>query len=257
MNSSQTVSSAKNFPYEGEMFYPDKKKFEEIIIFTHHYGGHKKHVQRHIQFVNEIGFQAFAFNLYPQPFKGSLHLVKKMKFGFLSLSSQWKKQIQKILTTIKGRKIIFSFSFSGNLVSSMVHKHPDVKALVLDGGPFARPIRNPWLYLSHQEMVSNPILRALTIIPWNIFFNFFLLKFRIHQSLKKLPATFPILSFQAEDDLLVPPEIINELLLPHRHLDITTALLKGVKHIQGMKTNPDIYKKILERFLTEKATPSC
>lgn len=244
----------KNIPFDGEIFEPDKKKFEEIIIFTHHYGGNKKHSRRHIQFVNQLGFQAFSFNLYPQPFQGSIQLIKKI--GFSSIRSKWEKQLQTIFSIVKGKKIVFSFSFSCNLTASMSHQYPDIKALIFDGGPFARPIHNPWLYLSHQEVVSNPVLRALAIIPWNIFFNFFLLKFKIHQSLKKLPKKFPILSLQAMDDMLVPPEIISELLSPHKyHLDITKAKLKGVQHIQGIKTQREMYLNILKKFLIQHATP--
>ena len=256
MKHSPPLSAQTRFPFDGEMFYPDQKKFEEIIIFTHHYGGNKKNLHRHIQFVNQLGFQAFGFNLYPQPFKNSWELVRESGLKFSSIGSRWKNQFKKILSLIEGPKIVFSFSFSCNLTSSLAHQYPDIKALIFDGGPFAEPIRNPWLYLSHQEVIANPVLRALMIIPWNIFFNFFLLKLKIKRGLGQLPQDFPILSFQAVDDVLVPPKIIQGLLNSQQHcLRIQTAFLEETKHLQGMKKHPNLYQKILKEFLVKHARP--
>lgn len=242
-----------DFPFEGEMFYPKLQKYKETIVFTHHYGGHKKQLKRHIQYVNDLGFKAYAFNLFPQPFTSSFHLLVKPQLYYKRLGAIWKKQITQSLDQIKGEKIIYSFSFSCNLTTQLAYKHPSIKALILDGGPFAQPIQSSWLYLSHQEIIKNPILRAFLIIPWNIFFNFLILKIKINRSLKLLPTDFPILSFQAMDDLLVPPKFINVILESHDQLHLTKVPLKGTKHLQGLKTQVDLYTKHLREFLDQNS----
>ena len=256
MNTDSMNSSSKNFPYEGELFLPSKQKFKEVIIFTHHYGGHKKQMRRHIEFVNQMGFKAFAFNLFPQPFKGSFSLLKIPTFYISPLQPRWKKQIFDVAQCFRDEpKIFFSFSFSCNVTSQMVHKIPKVQAVIFDGGPFAQFFKNAWRYLSHQEVVSNPILRALMLLPWNFFCGFYLLKFNIHQSMKKWPSGFPLLSYQATQDKLVPPDTTNEIIKKHKHLKTQIVTLNQVQHLQGMKLQTEEYQRTLKDFLQKNSTP--
>ena len=248
------LPTKNTFPYEGELFLPQEQKFKEIIIFTHHYGGHKKQLRRHVEFVNQIGFRAFVFNLFPQPFSNSFALLKKPYFYFAPLQIQWKKQILKVAKLFPNEpKIFFSFSFSCNVTSQLVSKIPHTRAIIFDGGPFAQRIKNPWKYLSHQEVISNPILRALMIIPWNFFCGLYSLKFKINRSMKKWKKGFPVLSYQCAQDKLVPPETINALLKPHHHLKTQVVSLSKAQHLQGMKLQPEEYQKALKNFLVQNA----
>ena len=247
-----TPSFQKPLPYDGEFFEPQQKKFKETILLTHHYGGHKKQMRRPIEFLNSLGFRAFTFNFYPQPFKGSLDLIKER--GFTRVGLYWKKQLEEIFSLLEGPLIWMAFSFSCNLASVMAQGQPRVKALIFDGGPFARPLKNPWLYLTHAEPIQNPLLRAFAILPWNLFFNFFFLKMKIQSSLKKLPPNFPVLSFRCLEDELVPPEIIDDVLSPHQNrLNLERVGIKGASHLQGMKTDPLFYQEHLKKFLIENA----
>lgn len=248
-------SLSQPYPFDGEMFYPEKQKFNETIILTHHFGGHKKQMKRHIKFLNSLGFKAYSFNLFPQPFRSSFDLLKQPQFYYKKLSSIWLHQWKKTLSNIEGDKIIYSFSFSCNISSLMTYKDPTIKALIFDGGPFAEPFKSSWLYLSHQEIIKNPLLRAFVILPWILFFNFFFLKRRIHRALKKLKKGFPILSFQSLDDTLVPPLFTHSILKNHSHLNLTVATLKEVQHLQGLKVKPEIYQNFLKSFLINNATP--
>ena len=242
----------KPLPYDGEMFHPKKKRFKEIIVFTHHYGGHKNQMKRHIQFVNDLGFSAYAFNLFPQPFTHSLALLKHSEVYFSNLSQIWGRQISDTLCLIPGRKIIFSFSFSCNTVIQTAPRLSNLQAVIFDGGPFCHFFKNSWLYLSYREVIKNPFLRAATVVPWNIFFDFFFLKFKIKKVLKNWPVNLPILSFQAEEDKLCPPSSINTVLAPHTQLNITHALVPKAGHLQGLKLQPELYKKTLKNFLVQK-----
>ncbi len=256
MNSTSIESCTNAFPYDGELFLPQEQKFKEVIIFTHHYGGHKKQLRRHIHFVNQIGFKAFAFNLFPQPFHGSFELLKQPRFYLSPLQVQWEKQISDILKFFHNEpKVFFSFSFSCNVISQIISKVPNVRAVIFDGGPFAQLFQNPWKYLSYQEVISNPILRALAIIPWNFFCGSYLLKFKIHRSMKKWSKNFPVLSYQAVQDKLVSPEAINTLLKKHTHLKTQVVTLAQVQHLQGMKFQTEEYQRTLKDFLTQNTTP--
>lgn len=242
------------FPFEGEMFKPKKKQFKETVVFFHHYGGHKKQLRRHIQFVNQLGFQAFAFHLFPQPFQGTFSLLKKPHLYFTTLNTRWKKQMLKVLSLIPEKKILFCFSFSCNTAAQALPQTSNVQAVVFDGGPFAQFFQSGWRYLSYQEIISNPLLRSLILIPWNAFCGFFFLKYKIHQGLKKWPARLPVLSFQAVQDKLAPPDFINNILKKHPHLNLSFCSIDHVQHLQGMKLQPELYQKKLKNFLTQHSS---
>ena len=248
-------SPLHSFPYEGEIFEPKEKKFEEIIVFVHWYGGHKKQLRRHIQFVNQLGFRALAFNLFPQPFKGSYAFLKNPKTYFTTLLSRWSRQTLEVLSDVqKEKKILFGFSFGCNVITQIFSKIPNTTAVIFDGGPFSSVLENSWRYLSYQESIKNPLLRGLAVILWILFCGFFLLRLQVHSSLKKWPVGLPVLSFRAIEDLLVPPATIDKILKPHSQLDTTVALIPEVQHLQGMKVQPDFYKKALEKFLIKYGT---
>lgn len=243
-----------NFPYEGEMFHPEQKKFEEIIVFVHWYGGHKKQLRRHIQFVNQMGFRAFAFNLFPQPFKGSWKLLKNPKTYFKTLVSRWSQQVLEVLSGLqKEKKILFGFSFGCNVVTQVFVKIPHTTAVVFDGGPFSG-FENSWRYLSYQESIKNPFLKSLAVLPWSLFCGFFSLRLKMYKALKSWPADLPVLSFRVIKDKLVPPDSINKILKSQTHLNQTVVLIPYVQHLQGMKFQPDLYKKNLEKFLLKHGT---
>ena len=249
-------SSVNSFPHEGEIFQPKEKKFEEIIVFVHWYGGHKKQLKRHIQFVNQLGFRAFAFNLFPQPFKGSRILLKNPGTYFTTLLSRWSRQVLDVLSYFEDeKKILFGFSFGCNVITQVFSKITSVTAVVFDGGPFSGIVENSWRYQSYQEPVKNPLLRIMAVILWILFCGFFSLRFKIHSALKKWPVGLPVLSFRVVEDLLVPPSSIDKILKPHSQLDLTISLIPKVQHLQGMKFQPELYQKTLEKFLVKYSTP--
>lgn len=245
-----------SFPHEGEIFNPKEKKFEEVIIFIHWYGGHKKQLKRHVQFVNELGFRAFVFNLFPQPFKGSRTLLKNPRTYFTPLLFRWSRQILDVLSYFENeKKILFGFSFGCNVMTQIFAKVSNVTAVVFDGGPFSGILENSWRYQSYQEPVKNPLLRSMAVLLWILFCGFFILRLKIHSSLRKWPAGLPVLSFRAEKDLLVPPDSIDKVLKLHSQLNLTTALIQEVQHLQGMKFQTDFYQKTLRQFLVKYGTP--
>jgi len=249
-------SSVNSFPHEGEIFNSKEEKFEEIIVFIHWYGGHKKQLKRHIQFVNELGFRTFVFNLFPQPFKGSRALLKNPKVYFTTLLSRWSQQVLEAVSYIqKEKKILFGFSFGCNVMTQIFSKIPNVTAVVFDGGPFSSVLENSWRYQSYQEPVKNPLLRGLAVILWILFCGFFVLRLKIHSALRKWPAGLPVLSFRVVEDLLVPPSSIDQVLKPHSQLDLNVALIPKVQHLQGMKFQPELYQKTLKEFLVKYSTP--
>ena len=206
-------------------------------------------MKRHIQFVNELGFSAYAFNLFPQPFTNSFDLLSSPKVYFSNLSQRWSRQISNTLCLIPGRKIIFSFSFSCNTAVQIAPRLNNLQAVIFDGGPFDHIFKNSWLYLSHREVIKNPFVRAMAVLPWNVFFGFFFLKFKITRALKNWPPHLPVLSFQAEEDKLAPPSSIDSVLKPFSRLNVTPVRIPQAGHLQGLKLQPELYKTALKNFL--------
>ncbi len=246
----------KSFPHEGELFEPEYTKFKEMIVFVHWYGGHKKQLRRHVQFVNQLGFRAFVFNLFPQPFEGSWKLLKNPSVYSKTLISRWSRQVLDVLQCFQEeKKILFGFSFGSNVITQIFSKSSHVTAVIFDGGPFAGVFENPWRYLSYQEPIQNPLLRSLMLIPWNLFCGFFTLTFKIHSALKTWPSGLPVLSFRAFEDKLAPPSSIDNILKPYSQLDMEVVFIPEVQHLQGIKFQSEFYKEKLEKFLTKYAAP--
>ena len=46
------------YPDDGELFKAQQRKSDILIFFVHFFQGHKKALKRHIELVNELGFDA-------------------------------------------------------------------------------------------------------------------------------------------------------------------------------------------------------
>jgi hypothetical protein len=126
------------FPDEGEIFKASKKKHEALVFFVHFYAGHKKALLRHIRFVNQLGFDAYVFNIQDQmkehymvPYSHISH-----KFGMKHAIAD---QIEHHLDLLKNykEKIMFAFSNISACAIEAMARRPDIhfKGLICDSGP--------------------------------------------------------------------------------------------------------------------------
>jgi hypothetical protein len=252
------------------------KKFREVIVFVHHYGGHKHSFGRHIAWVNELGFDAITFDL-PQRSLSTLNEWPINKDWQLGLRHVWSDKIESVLGSLGENKFIFSFSFpSVAVLSALARRHAiDVRGWVAEGGPFAHImmgidnlLREENLDTVFEKKATNQIRSAL---EWSIkkiglvrkvatevtalAFGQLYYERDIEDDLKALPPHFPILSLRDAKDKLVYPTMIDDFFAPAEgRIDLHKHLLPEAGHLQGFSQHGDIYRQVVSAFLIERAT---
>jgi pimeloyl-ACP methyl ester carboxylesterase len=240
-------------PFDGEMARAPERRFQETIVFVHHFGGDRRTTLRHRKFVNKLGFDAVSFTLnfnHFNPAKG-LPISGDLAFGARHL---WTEQIEAILNALPGRKMIYSFSMPSNSAfEAIARRHAeDVTAVVCDGGPFLQLLKCTWNLYQHEFAVRSRVLRA-------VFTGLGLLmvgpgtEFELGEELSSLPAGLPVLSIRGTEDPLVPIEAIEEFLAYAPQVSLKTLTLDGGHHLDGLKKFPEIYTSVVEDFLVRHA----
>ncbi len=252
------------------------KKFREVIVFVHHYGGNKHSFSRHIEWVNELGFDAVTFDL-PQKNLSQLTRLPISKDWNVGLRHIWAEKIEEVLGSMPESKIMYSFSFPGVAVlSAIARRHAiDVKGWVAEGGPFKHLMVGIESLLKEENVET--VLdertdgRLIRVLNWSVKKIGFARKLLaettglafglihydrdVDQALKVLPTGFPILSLRGEKDALVQPYMIDDFFAAGAgHLNLQKALLPHAGHLQGFRTEGELYRQLVSAFLVDHST---
>ncbi len=249
-------------PFNAEFMPATEKRFQETVVFVHHFGGNKDSLSHHVKMVNDLGYDAVRFNLMFSQINPTKHfpITANLKFGIRHV---WSEQIEAILNATPGRKIVFSFSMPSNSVlMALARRHAkDVSAWICDGGPFLQLPKCVWnLYEHHYEIKSKVIRGALT----GASLLFYGMGFEKEAAglVRALPANFRVLSFRGMQDPMVPAEAIDELLIGAAtatekssarkdtgRLSVETHSFEEGGHLDGLKNYSDAYRDHCESFL--------
>ena len=246
------------YPDEGELFRTritanDKNVAQSrpLIFFAHHFRGHKKALKRHIELMNALGFDAYAFNL-----KDSLkehqyvpysHISKK--FGLKHALADQIEEHLNLLTAYK-TKIIFAFSnVAGCAIEAVARRSTrDVIALICDSGPGAAFVYSSYKLIEQQMRVNFLPLKIigtpLVMFSWSGEFHR-----DIPKDLQKFPEGFPILSIRGWKDKLISPGHIDKIFEPAQNINWRKLALPEAGHLTGLRDFPDEYRAGLEDFL--------
>ncbi|MBL7545246.1 MAG: hypothetical protein JNL11_15615 [Bdellovibrionaceae bacterium] len=240
------------YPFDGEYFSSKQKRYNEVIFFVHFYDGSKSQLRRHIDLVNELGFDAFAFNLLDKMALFTNPISRSKKPGLKHL---WADQIHDLLNLLPQKKIIYSFSNpSASAIEAMATRHNlDIVAMVCDSGPSTKFLESVFHLFQHyrKEGLVNSITKTLiTPLVWSPY-----LHKDMHDHLETFPKGFKILSIRGWKDMLIPPNHIDGTFEPHTHLDWRKLSLPKAGHLNGLKDFKDEYTAGLIPFLQEVATP--
>lgn len=240
-----------SYPDEGEIFKAKTKKSETLIFFVHHFKGHKKALRRHIQLVNDLGYDAYAFNLLTD-FSDHYYVPYSEiseKFGMKhALADQIEQHLDE-LPEYKS-KIIFAFSnVAGSAIEVMARrKEEDIKALICDSGPGASFVYSSYKLVQEQLKVKflpfKLMATPMIMVGWSKDMHK-----DIPEDLRKLPDGFPVLSIRGWKDKLISASSIDKIFEPCKNIHWTKLSLPEAGHLTGLKEFPDEYKAGVSTFL--------
>lgn len=254
----ESANSPQTFPDAGELFktyLDDAKKSDHLIFFVHFYKGHKKALRRHIEFVNQIGYDAYVFNLKDSA-KEHQYLpyspISK-KFGMKhALADQIEEHLNllsELLPQYK-TKIVFAFSnVAGAAIEAIARRQPqDILALICDSGPGADLMHSSYNLLEEQlqvrflplKLISTP----LVMLGWSKD-----LHKDISHDLQKFPNGFPILSIRGWKDKQISPSHIDQIFEPAKNVNWRKLSLPEAGHLNGLRDFPSDYRSGVEDFL--------
>ena len=234
------------------------KKYKEPIVFVHFFDGSPALIKKHIDLVNEFGFDAYSYQV-------SFHLTKRRPLDFLphnnrlGLKNLWTIDLLNILKKIDGPKILYSFSNPASSAIEVTSKFfkegsKEIKAIICDSGPFVDLFKCSRNLSTHYLKIKNPLANLSS----SLFMTFGLSpnhSANLHKDLASLPENFPILSIRGWKDELVPVKSIEKVFEPHKHIDLDTLILPEAGHLNGLKDFSSAYIPKVDLFLKKVATP--
>ncbi len=235
-----------NFPKSDPKFYNSQNKIvgSPIVVMVHFYGGQQRILSRHIQILNDLGYDVFAYNM--PSFAGSkLSLFYKGRFGLKHLFSH---MLSYFLDQLPGKKIIFSFSNPSAAAIEVIYDRTkenrnDVVGLICDSGPSQAFIRSAW-NLAFSLRGQNSLL-ALFAVAWSLF-----LHQEIRYQLRRFPLQFPILSIRGQLDPIIPPWHIEKIFKKmESYIFVTAIIFEQAGHLDACKKEPEVYKAVLKKWL--------
>lgn len=239
----------KSLPHNGSWHYAQDQRYEETIVFVHHFGGSPKALRRHVEMVNSLGFNAVTFqNIFNElKLPAPLPISPKMDFGIFAV---WRDQIESVLNTISGKKIVYSFSnLCFSAIAAVGERHAsDISGIVCDSGPARDIIRSWWNLVGEKYKIKNFFLKT-AMLPIGYLFIGLSFKENIPKVLRALPDNLPVLSIRGWQDHLVPYEEIEAFFDQQDHLDLRVLSLPKGGHLDGLKQFPDEYLPAVKEFL--------
>lgn len=237
-------------PSRGHWHRSSHRKFRETVLLVPFFGGEQKNLKRHVDFLNDSGFDCVTFDLRDNwtEVAGNF-LSSKLQFG---LKHVWADQIEALLNEIPGDKIIFSFSNpSASAIEAIAKRHAaDIKGLICDGGPSGQLWHSMLNYFTHETPLPFLPLKAAAAFATASLWHPHFLKV-IHQDLEKFPKGFRVLSIRGWKDPLITPKMIDMIFEPHHQIDWQKLSLPEGKHLNGLKDHPELYNGPVAQFLAE------
>lgn len=239
----------------GAEFHPaPQKRFQETILFIPFYGGKKPQIRRHVEMVNEFGFDAVDVEMDTSVLNFPNRIMSPQKG--LGYKHVWADQVEQLLNEIPGRKIVFAFSnpSSGAIEAIGRRRAVDITALICDGGPTAHYWDSLVKYYTTETPL--PVLPARWAVA-TLLTPLWALNARgtLAQDLAKFPEHFPVLSIRGWKDHLIPPKHIDEVFEPHAQLSWRKLSLPEAGHLNGLRDFAEEYMPPVREFLNGVATP--
>jgi hypothetical protein len=260
-----------------ELFPSPQRTFAPIILFVPFFGGTSTQLKRHIQFVNELGFDAASVELqipnlkYPRP--------PVSRDGLLGLKHLWADRIEEAISKVRSPMILYSFSspsascfeaiarswgsernqgqwmfkFAGKIFSEGKYwkKRTDnsrILGIVCDSGPFVNLMSCNWKYMYHEAGIKFAPLRGLatlaSVLLWGPDYEK-----SLFSDLKSIGPRLPILSIRGWTDKLVSMEAMDRAFPKEAQVNLKVLSIPEAGHMDGLKKFSKTYEPAVAAFL--------
>lgn len=242
----------KSYPFSGELHQSQNKKYSETVLIVPFYGAKKSSLARHVDFLNEVGYDVVLFNLQREPRNWKLVnsiVSSELEFG---LKHIWADQIEAMLNSIPGRKIVFAFSNpTASAIEAIARRNAyDIAGLVCDSGPSGDLFKSMIAYFSSEEPIRlTPFKYAASFVTSLIWHPQY--RDAFHKDIAKLPIGFRILSIRGWKDKIITVDQIDKVFEPHQNVDWQKLSLPQAAHLNGLKDFRSEYEKPVADFLKE------
>ncbi len=230
--------------------HPTSSAHRETVLFVPFFGGPQKSLKKHVNLVNNLGFNAVTFDLKDRWSQLPSNLISsKGKWG---IKNVWTDQIEQLLNKIPGQKIIYSFS---NPSWSALHAIAlrggyDISGIICDSGPSGELDKSMFNYFQFERPLPTWPLKYLaaqaSAFLWSPRF-----KESILSDMKLLPPGLRVLSIRGWKDPLITPEMIDRVFEPYPQIAWEKLSIPEAKHLNGLRDHEDIYRPRVESFLNE------
>ncbi len=251
----ELAKTKHNLPFHGVYHSAPAKKFNELVLVVPFYGAKRHQLKRHVQFLNEQGFDCVDFELDDDIRKFYKAFSRTDgRYGFKEI---WTDQIERMLNELPGRKIVFAFSNpSASAIEAIARRHAsDISGLVIDSGPSGDLFESLINYYRHETKIPFYPLRVAaalgTTLVWHPKY-----KTIMASDLDKIPHSLKILSVRGWKDKLITPKMIDDIFEAHKQLDWQKLSLPQAGHLNGLKDFPNEYIPKVSEFLKSVSTPS-
>ena len=246
------VKSRGNGGVKVTYFHSAHRRFQELVVFVPFFGSHERDLQQHLDMVNELGYDAVAFDfaVSPQSYIFSPRLARKTKVGLLYL---WADEIEDVLDSFVEPKILYTFSgpaaaaFHALVARMKRESGTDVKAMICDSGPFLNIWGSIWSFLKNEykiPFIARVPALFLSVAIWGHDHADVL-----QNDLHALPSQFPILSIRGWNDPLIPPSLIDEVFESVKQINLQVFALPEASHLDGLRLFKKEYSLRVQRFL--------
>lgn len=254
MANTSTEQTLKNqLPFHGELHKAPKKLFQETILLVPFYGARKASLKRHVEFLNELGYDVLNYEIY----KDSRNLSQKLVSSneLMGVKHIWADQVEAMLNSVPGKKIIFSFSNpSASAIEATVRRNAtDVAGLICDSGPSGDLLSSMINYFTHEEPIAFFPLKWAAAAAMTFLWSPKFIE-AIHADLEKLPQGFKVLSIRGWKDKLIPAHLIDQVFEPHLKLEWQKLSLPQAGHLNGLRDFREEYESPVRLFLESIST---
>lgn len=238
-------------------FRAETKRYRDVIVIVHQFGGHHRQYKNLQKWWADQGFDSVSFDLSFQTWPPRLKRASDLEYFLAGSRHLWARQIKEVFEQIDAPILISSFSMpSVAALEAMVElPHKKFSGWISEGGPFVNSIQCFWNFFKVFSPVINPVFRIGAIGVSQLALGYYDVEKDAQVYLSELPANFPILSVRGWQDPIVAPVYIEQFFALGKHLDqIEVLALPEGQHVDGFRKNREEYLPRVEAFYRRVAS---